>query len=260
MIILGLILCAIIRPDMKKLLLVFLILGAASEIIKVVSVMRIVPVVDPVIIEEGGKAALSYIPRGEYTPIMGAEHLPFELCSLQLFFAAACYFLKNEKARHFLYALMYPTGVIGGLLGIVMASITAYYNTPAEYFSSARVWQFFIYHSMVVLLSIYIGFSKECGLRLREYKNAVIGLIALDVPTFYLNSVLSSEIYVNDKLVGVTHRINFFSSYVNPLGLPLTETWQWLVYLAIRAAIALLSVLLFFLPLAGRKIKQGDAE
>ena len=38
MIILGLILCAIIRPDMKKLLLVFLILGAASEIIKVVSV------------------------------------------------------------------------------------------------------------------------------------------------------------------------------------------------------------------------------
>ena len=39
-------------------------------------------------------------------------------------------------------------------------------------------------------------------------------------------------------------RINYFSSYVNPLGLVLTEKWQWIAYLAVRAVLALTLVIL----------------
>ena len=69
-------------------------------------------------------------------------------------------------------------------------------------------------------------------------KITVLMLIALDLPTFYLNSVFSQAVYVEGAPVGVAYSTNFFSSYVNPLGLVLTEKWQWLVYLAIRAALA----------------------
>ena len=104
---------------------------------------------------------------------------------------------------------------------------------------------------MVVFCSLYIGFGKESGLSLRDWKTAIAGLVLLDVPTFYMNSVLSSEVYVHDKPVGVTHSINYFSSYVNPLGLALTEKWQWIAYIAIRGAIAVITVFLLYLPLAG---------
>ena len=39
-----------------------------------------------------------------------------------------------------------------------------------------------------------IGFGKEAGLRFGDWKKAVIGILVLDIPTFYLNSLLSSEI------------------------------------------------------------------
>lgn len=47
----------------------------------------------------------------------------------------------------------------------------------------------------------------------------------------------------------MSHRINFFSSYVNPLGLVLTEKWQWIVYLVVRLALAITLILLLYLLL-----------
>ena len=63
-------------------------------------------------------------------------------------------------------------------------------------------------------------------------------MLAMDLPTFYLNSVFSQPVYVAGKPTGILYRTNFFSSYVNPLGLVLTERWQWLAYLVIRLIIA----------------------
>ena len=71
---------------------------------------------------------------------------------------------------------------------------------------------------------------------------------------FYLNSVFSQPVYTAGKPVGVVYRTNFFSSYVNPLGLVLTQRWQWLVYLAVRLGLAAaLIAFLLLLATAGRK-------
>jgi len=56
-----------------------------------------------------------------------------------------------------------------------------------------------------------------------------------------------------NQVVGVSHRINFFSSYVNPLGLILTEKWQWIVYLIIRAAMATCLIIILYLPMLARR-------
>lgn len=240
------------KASLDKVIKVCFVLGLVSEVIKIYSVIDIVPMVNQVIVNNGGTYELSYAPTGQYTPMMGMEHLPLELCSLQIFFMGALILAKQDKIKHLLYSLMYPTGIIGGVLGVVMATMTSYVKSQSEYLTSPRVWQYFLYHAMIIFMSIYIGISKESGLRFSDWRKAVFAVFVLDIPTFYLNSVFSSRLYHNDELVGVTHRINFLSSYVNPLGLVLTEKWQWLIYLLIRMILALILIFLLFLPLIKR--------
>ena len=241
------------KPPLSKVLKICLILGIVSEVIKVFSVAQIVPMVDPAVVTQNGQQLIGWIPTGEYTPYIGKEHMPLELCSLYLLFMPLALILKNEKWKKWLYALMFVSGTIGGIMGIVLSSIAGDFETTAAFFSAPRAWQFFLFHSMIVALSIYIGFGDEAGLRFNDWKKAVLGVVVFDVPTFYLNSLLSSEIYVSDKVVGVSHRINFFSSYVNPLGLILTEKWQWIVYLIIRAVMAVSLIIILYLPMLARK-------
>ena len=128
-----------------------------------------------------------------------------------------------------------------------VAEVTVDYSTVREYLTSPRIYQFFLYHSMVVTLGLYMGFGPDSDVSLHGYKETMGLLLAMDVPTFYLNSVFSQPVYVAGKPEGIVYRTNFFSSYVNPLGLVLTQRWQWLAYLAIRLAIA--AVLIAFLLL-----------
>ena len=255
-IIAGSIYCLRQRPPIKKLMTVCLAIGAVSEVIKVFSVADIVPMVDAVIVEKDGKQVIDWVATGRYTPYLAKEHLPLELCSLFLFFMLLAIVMNDGIWKKRLYSLMFVAGTIGGVMGIVLASITRYYDTPLSYFTSARAWQFFLYHSMLVIIGIYLGYGGESGLEFGDWKKAVCCLVALDIPSFYLNSALSSEIYVADKVVGVTHSINFFSTYVNPLGLVLTEKWQWIVYLIIRLVLAGLLILLLFATLKLRRKEQ----
>ena len=245
----GLLLCKRYRPPLRWVLTVCLALGAVSEVIKVFSVAVIVPMVDPVIVESSGNTSLQWVPTDQYTPYLAMEHLPLELCSLFLLFCLLALTMKDGKRKKWLYAVMFASGTLGGLMGIALSSIAGDYSTTGAFFSSVRAWQFFLYHSMIVTVSLYLGLSGESGLVFSDWKKAITGLALMDLPTFYLNSVFSSEVYLHDEVVGVTHRINFFSSYVNPLGIILTEKWQWIVYLILRAACAATAVVLLYLPL-----------
>ena len=242
------------RPSEAQLLKLCLAIGVLSEAVKLFSVIRILPMVD--IAVKG--AALDYIPAGAYTPYLEMADLPLELCSLQIAFMAAMLLIKGRAWKSRLRALMYITGVIGGLLGIILAEVTVDYSTVGEYFTSPRIYQFFLYHAMVVTLALYMGFGPESDVSLSSFKGTMGLLLALDVPTFYLNSVLSQPVYVSGKPVGVVYRTNFFSSYVNPLGLVLTRRWQWLAYLAIRLALA--AALIAFLLLLASLARKRTAE
>ena len=250
------------KPALEQVLMACLIVGAASEVVKVFSVTSILPTVSPVIVQGETGAVLDYVVSGQYTPYMKMEHLPLELCSLMIVFLAAALLLKDKVWRERLLTLMYITGLIGGTMGILLAYITSEFHTVAEYFAAPRVWQYFLYHAMVVMLGIYLGFVRRNDISLKSLKTTLILLVAMDAPTFYLNSVLSEPVYVGDTPVGVLYRTNFFSSYVNPLGLVLTKKWQWLAYLGIRAVLAtmLISLLLWLAGAVQRKRKAADKE
>ena len=257
LIIAGVLYCKKTKPSLTKLIKVCFVLGLVSEFIKIFSVVSIVPVVNPTVIMQNGQPVLTYVPENDYTPMLGSEHLPLELCSLQLLFMLLVILLKDKKKQQNVYAIMYPTGIIGGVIGIVFSGEAPYAALMGDFFTSARMYQFFLYHSMIVVLSIYIGMCSESGLSFKKWRLAMSALILMDIPTFYLNSVLSDKVYFNGELVGATHRINLFSSYVNPLGLVLTEKWQWLLYLLIRFVFALILLILVYIPF--RRRSNGTA-
>ena len=254
---LGYTACLVWRPRLDSVLKVCLAVGVLSEAIKVFSVMRILPVVEVAV--NGG--ALEYIYAGQYTPYLEMADLPLELCSLQIVFIAAMLLSKTTVWRSRLRALIYVTGVIGGLMGIVLAQVTVDYGAVREYFTSPRIWQFFLYHAMVVTLGLYMGFGPGSDVSLRSFGSTMGLLLAMDAPTFYLNSIFSQPVYEAGKPTGILYRVNFFSSYVDPLGLVLTEKWQWLVYLAIRLvlAAALIALLLSLASLRRRSTGKTGA-
>ena len=229
-------------PQFEDLIRVCFALGLISEIVKIFSVAIILPVVDPVV----SGSSVSYIPAGQYSPYLESSHLPFELCSLQLVFYAIIIWSKSPKWKKRCTSLTFVCGSIGGMLGIVMAYIASEFSTVKEFFSSPRVWQYFLFHSMVVVVGIYAGFGKNSTISFRDIKGVYMALISLDIISLYLNSIFSEPVYIDTKPVGLLYRANFFSSYVNPIGLVLTEKWQWIAYLNVRMLIAMLSIFVLF--------------
>ena len=203
----GLFACLRWRPPLRRLLTVCLVVGVLSEVIKVFSVAQIIPMVDPVIAVQNGVSELQWVPTGEYTPYLAMEHLPLELCSLYILFLVLALMLKDGIWKRRLYAVMFASGSLGGAMGIALASIAGDFETTAAFFSSVRAWQYFIYHSMIVTVSLYMGLCGESGLVFSDWKKAIAGLIVLDLPSFYLNSVFSSAVYQHDDVVGVTHQL-----------------------------------------------------
>lgn len=233
------------KPPFRKVLLVCFILGLVSEVVKILSVIEIVPVVEP-IVENG---VLIYKETGAFTPYLEAEHLPFELCSFQIVFMFLALILRNDTYRKPLYALMYTTCIIGGFMAIFLSSAAPGLVTIRDFITNAGVWRAFLYHIMLVILGIYIGVSEECDVRFRDMKYTFAILVVLDFLSLYVNSIMSTPYYRGDVLMGVGNAVNYFSSYNNPLGIVMSAKAHWLIYLLIRLGAALAVIVLVNLPL-----------
>ena len=86
----------------------------------------------------------------------------------------------------------------------------------------------------------------------------IAAVVILDCVSLYLNSMLSVPAYQNGRLMGLEYAVNFFSSYNNPLGITVTEKWQYLIYLAIRIIMAAFMIVLVYLPLYFRDRRRNQ--
>ena len=248
----GVLLIRRMRPSMDRLIRVCFVLGLISEAVKLFCVIEILPVVEPVI--ENG--VLVYRQTGAFAPYLEAEHLPLELCSLQILFMLLYLIVRRRSFREKLLAVMYGTALIGGVIAILLASIAPEFETAAAFFSAPRAWQFFLYHAMVVTLGIAIGMDREYRLRFRDIRWTILGVLCLDWIIYYVNSMMSVPYYQGDNLMGVGYAVNYFSSYNNPLGIVMPDKTVYLLYLLIRLVLALALIALIYVPFALRDRKE----
>ena len=106
---------------------------------------------------------------------------------------------------------------------------------------------------MLVVIALVIARDKKCGIKFTDAKWTCIIVFILDICSFYMNSMLSVPVYVNEELVGITHSVNFFNSYENNIGLNVTTKNEYFVYLLIRFVVVLLFIIITYLPFLKRK-------
>ena len=227
------------RPTLDRVLTTALIVAVISEIVKMVGVIELVP-------SQNGELMLPYLPM---------NHLPLHFCSIQIILIAAAKFMKNEKQRETLLAFMAPTCVLGGIMALLMPSIFTTTISVEQAFTSSMSYQFFIFHSMIIALGLIIASSDQINWSMKHFRNTTFIVYLLGFLSIYLNSILASPTYVDGKLVSVDFWTNFFFTYQNPLGIQLTEAWQWYLYLVIIILLSTLLLYLFYLPLIRRTNK-----
>lgn len=233
------------RLPLKAVLTVACVICVLSELTKTLSVLEMVPSAD-------GSAMHLYLPM---------QHLPLHLCSIQILFIFYARFAKDGPAKETLLAFMYPSCTLGAFFALMMPSIFSTSISVSQAFTHPLAYQFFLYHTMLVILGIYIAASGEVNIRPKHYLSSLGILGVLGFCSIYFNSMFATPTYENGVLVSVDYSTNFFFTQRTPIGIELTEKWQWLVYMGIIAALAALLIGLFYLPYFRRARKQkGETE
>ncbi len=225
------------RPQMKDVLTVACIVSVASELIKVFSTIQMVPSSD---------GTMMY-------PYLEVQHLPLHLCSLQILVIFYVRFGSNKKLRDMLLAFMYPTCTIGAVLALMMTSIFNATIEVTQAFTHPLAYQYFLFHTMLLLLGIYIPMSGEVELDWKHYRSTMAILAVLGFLSIYINSLLAKATYVSGVLQSVDYTPNFFFTYKFPIGIVFTEIWHWYIYIAVIAVAAAAVIGLMYLPFCRKK-------
>lgn len=231
------------RPPLKSVLSVCCVLCVLSELVKDLSVIKMVPSSD-------GSMLLPY---------MEMQHLPFHLCSIQILLIFFARFARPGRGRTTVLAFMYPTALIGAALALAMPSIFSTSIEVSQAFTHPLAYQFFLYHSMLVVLGAYIPLCGEVELRPKHYFSTLGILGAMAMASLYLNSMFAAATYEDGELISVEYATNFFFTYTPPLPVPLTSVGQWLVYLAVICLLAAALIGLCYLPVFLKARKKAAA-
>ena len=229
------------KPELKSLLSVCCAVCVASELIKTFSMMQMVPSAD-------GTRMYLYIEM---------SHMPLHLCSLQIITIFFARFARESNFKNIILAFMYPTCVLGAVMALAMPSIFSTSISVDQAFTHPLSYQFFLFHTMLIVLGLYIFTSKQVDIRPKHYWTTLGVLGVLAFVSIYLNSMFAVPVYDSQNLVSVEYSPNFFFTYRTPIGIKLTEMWHWYVYLAIIAALAVTLIAVFFIPVLVRSKKEN---
>ena len=155
--------------------------------------------------------------------------LPFHLCSIQIIFAFVAKFTKKESVREFCLTFMMPCCILGGIMALLIP-------TNGVTFTSARTYQFFLYHAAIISFSLALIAIKGVRLNFKTYLRTLLTLAVLVIFSFYIN--------------GLTQKTNFFYVSKPPMkGLPILNLDNgWFVYFLSYLALALTLFTLFYVP------------
>lgn len=256
MIFLGVYYCEKKKIPTERVIWVSFFICIICEIAKIFCVIKMVPIVE-LTVENG---TLIYNNTGKFYPYIESMHLPYELCSFQMLFLFLARIIKNEKWKRRIYSLIYATALIGGFLAIFLSYIPNEYGTTKEFLTTVRVWEFYTYHATIIISAIAIARDKKYAPRFSDIKWTSIIIILFDIPSFYVNSIFSVPLYSNEKLIGLTHSLNHFSSFANPLGISVTTKSQYLLYLLIRFIAGFLCVLIVYVPFLKERESINDFQ
>ena len=192
------------KVELQKVINVMFVIAIVCELIKILGTMKMIP-----------------NEEGYYYPFIEKDYLPFHLCTIQILLISYMRFSKPSKTRTTLLAFMFPTTLLGASLAILMPSI---FSDGLDPFKDLVSYEYFFYHSCLVILGFYIALSKQVEIKAKNYFTTITILLVLGFISLYLNAAFSTVDYEKMEYIKV---VNFFFTFDNPLGIKMTELWQW---------------------------------
>lgn len=220
------------KVSLKNLLTVACILRVIGDMVKVFSTIEMVP----------------NNMNGLMVPYLKLQYLPLHLCGLQVIFLFYARFTKNEKGRNAVLAFMYPTCMIGGFISLLIPSIFTDSISLSQAFTHPLAYQFFLYHTLLVIVGIYIPLSKQVKLNTKSYLATLLILFGTAYLAIYVNSMCAVPVFEGKNVVAVDYITDFFSLTYTPIGIPLKTIGDWYLYLVILMLIAIVLMGLFYIP------------
>ena len=178
--------------------------------------------------------------------VLGAQYLPFHLCSILIFFILYLNVCKNEERLEKIKSFIVPIALLGGAMAMLIPTSGVNFLKPYAY-------QCFVYHAGIFWYGLYLIITKQVSLGLKSYKNNMLYLLGLLFIMIWVNSAL----HVYDT--------NFFYLVRPPMdNLPILNLNNgWFVYFISLVLIALTLFTALHLPfmiLERRKTKKGEAN
>lgn len=232
------------KPRLKWVLTVACIVSAISELIKTFSLMKLIPSADGTM----------------FYPYIELENVPFHLCSIQIIFIFITRFMKESNKRTTILAFMYPTTIVGAFAAIMIPTVFTKHVPVENAFTHIMTYQFFLYHTMLIILGIYIVMSKEVKIEKKHFVSSFLILFVLSFISLYINSIFANVRYVNGEIVSIEYVGNFFFTYETPIGIRFTKIWHWYLYYSILFSIASAFLFVFFLPFFGKEKNEKIAN
>lgn len=170
-----------------------------------------------------------------------ANTIPLQLCSIQIISIFLITFSKNVKLVKNVKSFIIPTG-IGGAFFALLIPVNLMTFGPWDLLT----FQYMIYHSMLLGLSLYIYLTHYKELNIKSYIIANSIMLLLMYLSIFVNSALQN------------HGTNFFYTAGPPAeNLPLLNMANgWLPYILNLIWIGLLMITLIYLPVIISDIKR----
>ena len=123
-----------------------------------------------------------------------AEHIPFNMCPLQIFFMLALLISIDTKKQSLLFSFMYPTMVAGSAFAMFFPAVVA-----AGYHGLLEIatYRYFIYHAMLVFLGFYLYKSKPIEYNIKSFGVATVGIFTLAIIMVWVNAFFGWDPVVN---------------------------------------------------------------
>lgn len=220
------------KPSIKSVLTVACILRVIGDMVKVFSTIEMVP----------------NTLNGLMVPYLKLQYLPLHLCGLQIVFMFYARFTTNEKGRNAVLAFMYPTCMIGAFISLILPSIFTDSISVSETFTHALSYQYFLYHTMLVILGLYIPLSKKVKLNTKSYLATLIILFSVAYLAIYVNSMCAVPVFDGKEVIAVNYITDFFSLTYTPIGIKLNTINEWFIYLGILTLVAVVLMGIFYIP------------
>lgn len=233
------------KPPQKLAFTIACVCAAISEIVKTLAQVEILPTAS-----------------GGYTAYIDPSQMPLHLCSIQIFIIFAVRFLKDGRLKQTLLAFMYPTCALLPVLALLIP--TSLNSDGGNAFTTVMPYQYFLYHTMLIALGIYIAKSGAVKFKVKHIFTSLAIMLLFAYIAIYANSAFASVDYSTGSAV-VENISNLFFIYGLPSSVKLftiTQKWQWLLYFFCVVALVAAAFTLMYLPfiLKNRKQSAGARE